>query len=322
MVSQTKNKQREDNIFAMTEKIFPSDSFVSCKELTEGYFNAAYEVDLQSGQSVILKIAPEKNMRIMTYEKNIMFSEVDAMKTVESVNGIPAPAVIGFDDSCTVCSSPYFFMEKIQGESLHSIKSTLSKKQLANIYRHAGEITRKINSIERPVFGYPGQKDFQGDMWFDVFKKMLEAAVKDAENVKVDTKISADKLFGQLKKDKDIFDEITVPHLVHWDIWDGNIFIKDGEVTGIIDWERAVWADPLMEVGFRTYSVNKDFLAGYGIKKLSKNQYRRALWYDVYVLLLMTSEGAYRQYETNDVYEFASAALQKSFRKLNRSFLS
>lgn len=59
MVSKTKNIQREDNIIAMTEKFF-SDSFVSCKELTEGFFNAAYEVILQSGRSVILKIAPQK----------------------------------------------------------------------------------------------------------------------------------------------------------------------------------------------------------------------------------------------------------------------
>lgn len=260
-------------------------------------------------------------MHIMTYEKNIIFSEVNAMKAVESVNGIPSPAVIGFDDSCTVCSSPYFFMEKIQGESLNSVKSTLSKKQLANIYRHIGEITRPINSIERPVFGYPGQEEFQGGVWFNVFKKMLAAAVNDADKVNVDLKISIKKLFEKFENDREVFDEVTVPQLVHWDIWDGNIFIKDGEVSGIIDWERAVWGDPLMEVGFRTYSVNKDFSEGYGIEKLSKNQYRRALWYDVYVLLLMASEGAYRQNATNDFYNFATATLQKSFRKLNRSSL-
>ena len=32
---------------------------------------------------------------------------------------------------------------------------------------------------------------------------------------------------------------------------------KTGRIPGVIDWERCLWADPLMEVGFRTYDGNK-----------------------------------------------------------------
>lgn len=316
MVSQTKNILAKDAVAEMTKKIFPSDGFAYCRELTEGFFNAAYEVTLQSGNTVILKIAPEKDKIVMTYERGIMSAEVGAMQAVQSVDGIPAPAVIGFDDSCTVCSAPYFFMQKISGDSLNSVKLSLSKTQLSAIYVRTGEIAEKVNAVECPVFGYPAQKAFQGAVWFEVFEKMLRAAVSDAEKMYVDLKIPTEKLFRKFAEDRAVFDEVTSPRLVHWDIWDGNIFVKDGEVTGIIDWERAVWGDPLMEVGFRTYNINVDFMKGYGIKKLSKTQMRRAVWYDIYALCLMAAEGAYRQYETQDFYEWAVKLLKKTYKKL------
>ena len=232
------------------------------------------------------------------------------------VAGLPAPAVLAYDDSCTVCSSPYFFMEKLLGQSLNTIKSSLTERGIAEINRQVGSINRKINSIRCPCFGYPGQTEFQGDEWFPVFRKMLEAGVRDAENGHVDLKINIDKLWQILEHDRPVFEEVTEPRLVHWDCWDGNIFVENGRVTGIIDWERSLWADPLMEVGFRTYAQNTDFLAGYGIGELTANQQRRALWYDVYLMLLVSLECEYRQYETMDMYEWSTGVLMRQFEKL------
>lgn len=52
-------------------------------------FNVAYEISLNSGEHVILKIAPLKETRVMTYEKNFMFREVEAMKTAKKSSEIP-----------------------------------------------------------------------------------------------------------------------------------------------------------------------------------------------------------------------------------------
>lgn len=83
LVSLTKNKQSEVTVRKMAAKFFAPVEMVGYTELTEGYFNVAYEVFLRNGRSVILKVAPAKDVRIMTYEKNIMQSEVSAMCTVE-----------------------------------------------------------------------------------------------------------------------------------------------------------------------------------------------------------------------------------------------
>ena len=109
---------------------------------------------------------------------------------------------------------------------------------------------------------------------------------------------------------------MTEPKLVHWDCWDGNIFVQSGKVTGIIDWERSLWGDPLMEVGFRTYSDNTYFQKGYGIRNLTENQQRRALWYDMYLMLLVALECEYRKYETMDSYYYSTQLLMKQFKKV------
>ncbi len=319
MKSLTKNKQNEETISKMVEKHFAPFQMKSYQELTEGYFSMAYEICLNNEKKVILKIAPLKETRVMTCEKNIMFSEVEAMKIAKKTGKIPVPDVIVYDDSCTICQSPYFFMEKLDGGSLNMQKNSLSEDQIANIYIEVGDINRRINQISCPCFGYPGQPEFQGDEWHSVFQKMLDAGICDAQNGNVDLKIPISTLKERLKKDKDIFDEVTEPKLVHWDCWDGNIFVENGSVTGIIDWERSLWGDPLMEVGFRTYSDNSSFLKGYGIDSLTENQQRRALWYDIYLLIIGSLECEYRQYETMDMYDWSTQLLLEQFTKLNNT---
>lgn len=38
------------------------------------------------------------------------------------------------------------------------------------------------------------------------------------------------------------------PGLLHGDFWPGNVLWKDGQVSGVIDWEAAAWGDPLYDV--------------------------------------------------------------------------
>lgn len=69
MESLTKNKQSRETISKMVEKYFSPLKVKNYRELTEGYFNIAYEIHLSNGEQVILKIAPSKEMHVMTYEK-------------------------------------------------------------------------------------------------------------------------------------------------------------------------------------------------------------------------------------------------------------
>lgn len=311
----TKNHQSESVLKQMVKKSFPALELKEYKELTEGYFNVAYEVVLSNGESVILKVAPRKDALVMTYEKNIMFAEVEAMKTAAEHDGIPVPKVLAYDNSCEICDSPYFFMEKLEGVSLSSIREDIPQEEVAAIHTEMGRIGARINAIKGSYFGYIGQPEFHGDKWYPVFVKMMKTAVADVERVHVDMEIELDKMWERLEADKEIFEEVTESCLVHWDCWDGNIFVKDSKITGIIDWERSLYADPLLEVSFRTYDDNSDFQRGYGITLTDKEK-RRALWYDIYMMILTAGESEYRHYETTNIRDWGRRVMQEQFPKI------
>ena len=62
MESLTKNRQNEETLRRMVGRFFHPLELQSYKELTEGYFNVAYEVTLSSGEAVILKVAPAASL--------------------------------------------------------------------------------------------------------------------------------------------------------------------------------------------------------------------------------------------------------------------
>lgn len=312
----TKNRQSKDVICRMTEKYMSPLKMTDCKELTEGLFNAAYEVYLNNSGSVIIKIAPPEDIAVQTYEKNIMYAEVTTMEKLAQYEDIPVPRIYGYDESCTVCPSPYFIMEKLRGESLNKIGYTFSKEQLDGFHFEIGKILKKLSGVVCPCFGLPGQREYQSDNWYTAFFGMMTSAIEDAARVDVRLEVPPEKLMKKLLRDKNIFDEVTAPALVHYDCWDGNIFIENGKITGIIDWERSIWGDPLMELGFRTFSPDPAFQKGYGLEKLSENQTRRALWYDVYMLALIASETAYRKYKID--YPWEDGVLSRQFAELEK----
>ena len=318
MESMTKNRQSADVINQMVERIFSPLKMTGYRELTEGFFNAAYEVELNDGSSVILKVAPPADVRVQIYEKNIMSAEVQAMEMLLRHGGIPVPHVYGYDDSRTVCGSPYFFMEKLRGKSLNEIRYALSQEQIDDIYLETGRLVRAVNDIVCPHFGFPGQPEYQGKEWYPVFYKMMTAAIEDARQVDIELEVPPDELMNMLRQDEAIFNEVTEPHLVHYDCWDGNIFVENGRITGIIDWERALWADTLMEVEFRRFFPNLVFAKGYGLETLSESQIRRALWYDIYMMVLIAAECEYRKYRMEDVYSWAPGVLKRQFEELKK----
>jgi len=65
-------------------------------------------------------------------------------------------------------------------------------------------------------------------------------------------------------------DEIKEAHLVHCDLWTGNILVKDynsknPKVAAIIDIDRALFGD--IDFDFANpWIINESFLKGYGIK--------------------------------------------------------
>ena len=118
-------------------------------------------------------------------------------------------------------------------------------------------------------------------------------------------------LLDQLEKDKGAFEEVKKASLVHWDMWEGNVFVKDGRVSGIIDWERAMWGEPFMDDRFRMHNRDKNFLEGFGQTSFTENELKRLRWYDIILYLTMMIEVFYREFEDKGQYFWAREMLEK-----------
>ena len=308
-VSITKSKLTEEQINSLVNKAFGKNA-LDIVELTEGFFNVAYRVTL-GDKEVVLKIAPSKEVAIMTHEKNIMFSEVSAMERMAKETVVPMPEVLFYDNSYTTLDREYFFMEMLKGSSFSSLADNMTEEQKDKIYYDIGRYTNMLNQIQGSRFGYYGQEEKQGDNWYHVFCGMILDTYSDAERKNIFIPAKKDKVISLLERDRAIFEAVKTPKFVHWDIWEGNVFVSENQITGIIDFERCLWADELMEFGFRTFRHHKAFFDGYGMTGLSREEERRAKWYDIYLFLIWCLECDYRMYDNRETYEHGSDMLQK-----------
>lgn len=319
MESITKNKQTEDVILKMVQAAFGRDihkDSIQIRELTEGFFNVAYEILLPE-KPVILKIAPPKEAKVMSYEHNIMKAEVEALRLVKQRTKVPVPQVLYYDESHFICNGDYFFMEKIEGDSFFQLKNKglVPYEHQKMIYREMGRYNHEMNQIKGELFGYLGRPKKQGNSWKNTFLTMMEEVLQDGERIEIELPAAYEKIRRFVDKASFSLEEVSVPSFVHWDLWDGNVFIKEGKITGIIDFERALWADPLMEFNFRGHIKIKEFYEGYGAN-LREEAPIRGLLYDLYLFLIMVIETKYRRYPDNWQYDFATKQLKRTLEEL------
>ncbi|WP_084046916.1 phosphotransferase family protein [Deinococcus hopiensis] len=255
MDSKTKNRKTREQIAAMAARAFNgvplANDDTAVRELKDGWFNAAFEVRLADGREVVLKIAPPPGAEVMQYEKNIMASEVAAMRLARQNPAIPVPEIYFHDQAKDLCDAEYFFMEKVDADTLKHVKSTLPPETLSEVEQQIGEIIREVNTFAGTYFGYEGNPELRAPTWREAFLKIFESVLKDAERKKVEFDFGYDEFRGVILKHLAALNEVTTPCLIHWDAWSANFFVKEGQVVGLIDFERSLWAEPLMEAQFR-----------------------------------------------------------------------
>jgi aminoglycoside phosphotransferase (APT) family kinase protein len=291
------------------------------EELKEGYFNSAYLIRLEDGFQCVLKISPPPHVRVLRYERNIMRTEVETMQLVKARTEMPIPEILFHDESCTLLPSPFYGMEFVDGVPLHKLRKTLDPINQSSIDRATGTYLRQMNAITNDKFGYYAQPENHFSRWQEAFMQMLETVLQDGRDANVALPLPSEEILALARCHTAAMDEVSAASLVHWDLWDGNIFVNPNtkRVSGIIDFERALWADPLMEVNFGAFGINHDFLDGYGFNyPFTPAQEIRRTLYNIYLFLIMVIECSYRNYPTQDQENWARKRLTEEMEKLQK----
>lgn len=324
MESLTKNRQSKELLEKMIERavgervhIGENENDTKIVELTEGYYNVAYEV-IHGDTSMILKITPAKNAKIMTYEQNIMEAEVMAMQKIKKETRVPVPEIIFYDNKHDLCEVDYFFMEKLNGKSLSfARKEGMPDEEYEKVTTQLGAYCRELNEVKGNKFGYFASTIGDSDNYRDSFLKMIQSVLKDGEAIDISIGYSYDRMYQLIEDASRELTGIVTPCFVHWDLWDGNVFIKDGKIEGLIDFERAMWAEPLMEYYFRGHTAenNKFFLQGFG-ENLRERYPVRANLCDLYLYLIMVIETKYRCYPDDNQLQFSKREIKNALDRL------
>lgn len=287
MESLTKPKVFDDQLRAIAKKHL-DDASATFTELKDGWFNAAYRVKRSSGDDLVLKIAPPPEVKLLRYEENILQVEVETMRLVAAKTDVPVPKIFAYDRERKEVDCEYFFMEVLEGVPYNTVRSDFAEDQQRSIHNGVGMSLRSLHDLKGESFGLYNRPIYS--TWADAFRHMWDDLRQDGADLDVDL---PDGAFEAGESLFEVLEVVETPSFVHWDLWDGNIFVDGGRLTGIIDFERAMWADPLIETTFLEDRVG--LLEGYGvdIKTLPFARERRLL-YDLYLFLIMVIETKFR----------------------------
>lgn len=272
----------------------------SWTRLGDANFNSAYRIRMTDGDGFVLKIAPDPTGPAMTYEHDIMRTE--ALFYRRAAGTVPVPEVVHTDFTRQVVDSDVLLMTELPGANWYAQREQVGDEERTRLRTELGGVVAALHRVTGDGFGYPNG-ELAAD-WRTAFTAMLADVLTDAERFDAPLPWPHDRIRAAVARDTDVLTEVTVPVLVHYDLWAGNILVDGGRITGLVDGERAFWGDPLAEMVslalFGSIADDAAFLAGYGGIDFTDSARRRLALYRTYLYLIMLIEGAPRGYSGPD----------------------
>lgn len=317
---------------ALARVVAPVGTLVDAVRLTGGMFATTYRVTLADGARVVVKSAPRGTSTLLTYEHDLVRSEALVYARVADRPDLLMPRLLHLDDSRTALPGDAVVATHLDGVPWQDagLGSVADDPRAARAQRDLGAFMARLHTVTGERFGYvgavaarggpddpPGTR-LHGATWPEAFGRMVEAVLADGGTWGVDLR-QAD-VRAALARHRDALAQVTTPVLVHGDLWPGNLFVApDGALVGVVDPERALWADPLMElVGadqFGRGDVAPGLRAGYeGVAPLdldSPGARTRFLLYRLYMSAILHVECVPRAYagDVGDWYRRTSGEL-------------
>jgi len=271
----------------------------SAAPLGYGEFNAVY-LARSDERSYVLKIAPRSTAPVMTYEQNMMASEVFWYDILREKTTIRVPEVYLSDFSRTILPVPYFIMEYLPGETLN--KAALSPAERAEVDAMLPAMAAQLHAIKNAQFGYPQNGLF--DSWYIAVHAFVAQTLADCTR-KHRRSRRGERLLRFIERHRDILEHVE-GCMVNFDIWPANSIVQreNGNIQLCwIDPERSFWGDRMLDfVCFAFHqplSSKPDVLAAYNAASdtpvlLTREEQIRFAIGQGYLALIMETEKYYR----------------------------
>ncbi|CAL9349750.1 phosphotransferase family protein [Streptomyces sp. enrichment culture] len=276
----------------------PPGALTGVRPLAGGTCSTVEELVLADGGRYVLKIPPAPATPGLRYERRLLVSEA-AFCAGAAEAGVPAPRAVSVGDDD---GAPHLLMTACPGEPW--TEAVPADGERADLRRELGRQVARLHRVTGPGFGYPsGALGPLAPDWRTAFTAMADAVLADARHYGARLPRPVDEVAGAIRAAGPALDEVTVPALVHFDLWPGNILVTRSaagraRVGGLVDGERMFRDDPLAD--FVSLALLGDiredeaFLAGYreagGRAGFDARARVRLALYRAYLYLIMLTE--------------------------------
>ncbi|MET9760831.1 aminoglycoside phosphotransferase family protein [Streptomyces sp. NPDC006372] len=267
------------------------------RPLTGGTYNTVEKLLLTDGNRYVLKVPPPAATPGLRHERRLLVSEGEFYRRAAGVE-VPAPRLVSLRDDCLL-------MTACPGDAWDD---TLTDAEHLTLRTELGRQTARLHRVTGPGFGYPsGALGPLAPDWRTAFTTMFDAVLDDARRYGAPLPRPVDAVARTASSAYGALEEVTVPCLVHFDLWRGNILVDRSaggvRIGGLIDGERMFWGDPLAEFVSLALlgDIRKDeaFLAGYreagGRAAFGTPARLRYALYRAYLYLIMLTETVPRE---------------------------
>ena len=250
----------------LLERLFDVDT-IRVRRIPSGMFNDSYFLTADS-KEYVLRIAPAPDTPVLFYEKAMMRREPGIHTLVRAHTNAPVADIVEYDFTGSTVVNDWLLMERLPGSPISD--APLWGKKAEYLFFQLGETLRQVHSIKNSWYGYPEGTDTgpRETDWFRAFRNMWHRLLVDVASTGLydgDEQLHLDGLLLQHQKS---FQHHPAPSLLHMDIWSQNILASpDGELYGLVDWDRGMWGDPEIEFSVLEYcgTSPEAFWEGYGV---------------------------------------------------------
>jgi len=237
-----------ETVHKLAAVLAPLGAVDRVERLTGGMFATTFRVTLEGTTRVVVKTAPTQSSRLLTYELDLIRTEAAVYALAADRPDLLMPTVLLTDFTRSVLPSDVLVVSHLDGVPLIDA-GELALSAADCVQRELGAFMARLHNVNGPRFGYPNlAAGLHARTWPDAFTLMVEALLADGH--RWGTGLPSREIRAALRRHGTALAEVRTPALVHTDLWPANLFVDplSGALTGVIDTERSVWGDPLLDL--------------------------------------------------------------------------
>ncbi|KOV34091.1 hypothetical protein ADK60_11840 [Streptomyces sp. XY431] len=182
--------------------------------------------------------------------------EVRVYRILAGLDSLPVPRVLHHMPDGAPDGRAVTVLSLLEGRPLSEASKDLDASQIPSFYREMGAALATIHQVGQEAYGYmtdhllDPRPDNGTYMRHQFAKKLAEFKTLGGDDRLHDT------VARRIERDGALFDNCRAAVLCHNDLHEGNVLVGPGDVahvTGIIDVENAIAADPLIDLAKTDY---------------------------------------------------------------------